>query len=209
MSMTREEESRVIRAVLAGETNRFEELVRAHQNGIYSYALRMLGNEQDALDASQEAFLRAYRGLQSFRGDSRFSSWLYKLAGNVCIDMLRRRPAAPDISLTDADAELPLPDGRPGPQEELERRELIRTLRKAMGELTYEYREALVLRDICGLSYDEIAETADIDLGTVKSRIHRARAKLAEILRRDGNFSELSSSFSSVAKLAVQGGEEA
>lgn len=210
MSMTREEETQIIQAVLAGDANRFEALVLAFQNGLYSYTLRMLGSEQDALDATQEAFLRAYRGLPAFRGESRFSSWLYKLAGNVCIDMLRRRPGTPELSLTDEErAELAVPDDRPGPEESLERKELRRAVHEAMDKLTYEFREALILRDISGLSYEEIAEAVDVEIGTVKSRIFRARTKLAEILREDGNFSSLSSSFTSVASIAAKGGEDA
>lgn len=209
MSMTREEESRVIAAVLAGEADRFGELVREHQKGIYNHALRMLGSEQDALDASQEAFFRAYRALASFRGESRFSVWLYKLAGNVCLDMLRRRPAVPDASLTDEDAgELPVPDARFCPQTELEKKELRQTVRRAVLSLAPEFRQALILRDIDGLSYDEIARVTGLEAGTVKSRIFRARKKLAAILMRDGNFSELSSSFSSAAEISKKGGAD-
>ena len=95
--MTKDEEALIIREVLSGQVNRFEALVIAHQKGIYNLCLRMLGNEQDALDASQEAFFRAYRSLEGFRGDSKFSVWLYRLASNVCTDMLRKRPNSPAV----------------------------------------------------------------------------------------------------------------
>lgn len=188
--MNRDEELRVIREVLAGRTDRFEALVLAHQKGIYNLCLRMLGNEQDALDASQEAFFRAYRSLASFRGDSRFSIWLYRLASNVCLDMLRKRPAAPPLSLETEDGEpLPIPDRQPSPQEELERKELREAVVNALRELPPDFRQAVVLRDVNGLSYDEIGRVMALEPGTVKSRIFRARKKLAAKLMRDGNFS--------------------
>lgn len=193
--MTRDEESRIIALVLDGETDRFGELVTAHQKGIYNLCLRMLGSEQDALDASQEAFFRAYRRLSSFRGDSRFSVWLYRLASNVCTDMLRKRPAAPALSLTGEDDEtLPIPDGRFSPETELEKKELREAVRRALYELPPEFRQAVVLRDVNGLSYDEIAEVTGLESGTVKSRIFRARKKLAAVLTRSGNFSETNAS---------------
>lgn len=188
--MTRDEELRVIREVLEGHTDRFSALVLAHQKGIYNLCLRMLGNEQDALDASQEAFFRAYRSLATFRGESRFSVWLYRLASNECVDMLRRRPAAQPVSLTGEDGEpLSVPDTRPSPQAELERRELRGAILRALDSLPPEFREAVVLRDINGLTYDEIAAVTGLEAGTVKSRIFRARKKLAATLMRDGNFS--------------------
>lgn len=207
--MTKDEEKTVIQAVLTGQTDRFEALVLAHQKGIYNLCLRMLGNEQDALDASQEAFFRAYRSLASFRGDSRFSVWLCRLASNICLDMLRKRPSAPDISLTGEDDEtLPVPDARFSPQTELEKKELRRAVNSALSRLPPEFRQAVVLRDINGLSYEEIARVTGLEPGTVKSRIFRARKKLAAILMRDGNFSELSSSFSSVRELQKKGGAD-
>lgn len=188
--MNRDEELRVIREVLAGRTDRFEELVLAHQKGIYNLCLRMLGNEQDALDASQEAFFRAYRRLASFRGGSRFSVWLYRLASNVCLDMLRKRPSAPELPLENDDGDaLPLPDTRPTPQAELEKKELRQAVYRALESLPPEFRQAVVLRDVNGLSYDEIGRVMKLEPGTVKSRIFRARKKLAAKLLQDGNFS--------------------
>lgn len=199
--MTHEEEARVIRAVLDGDTDRFEALVQAHEKTVYNLALRMLGNPQDAMDAAQEAFFRAFRALPSFRGDSKFSVWLYRLTSNVCLDILRKRSRAPEISLTDEEAAvMDIPDGRFCPQTELEKKELRQSLRRGLLGLAPDFREALVLREIGGMSYEEIARATGLEPGTVKSRIFRARKKLATILMQDGNFSELSSSFSSAAK---------
>lgn len=206
--MTKDEETRVIQAVLAGDTDRFEALVHAHENGIYTLCLRMLRNEQDALDASQEAFFKAYRALAGFRGDSRFSVWLYRLASNVCLDMLRKRPAAPDLSLTDEEGdEFDLPDVRPSPQRALEQKELRQTVHRALDALPPDFRQAVILRDIHGLSYEEIGAVTGLESGTVKSRIFRARRKLAAVLARDGNFSDFGPS--NDRKAAGKGGEDA
>ena len=188
--MTKEEEMRVIQAVLDGDTARFEDLVRAHEKGVYNLCLRLTGNEQDALDASQDAFFKAYRALGSFRGESRFSVWLYRLASNACMDILRKRPPAPEAALWDEEGQaLPLPDSGPSPQEIAERRELRRAVARALDTLSPDHREALVLREVSGLSYEEIASVTGLEPGTVKSRIFRARKHLASALMADGNFS--------------------
>ena len=180
--MTRDEETRVIQAVLEGDTDRFEELVHANEKGIYNLCLRMLGDEQDALDAAQEAFFKAFRSLSGFRGESRFSTWLYRLAGNVCLDMLRKRPDAPMLSMDDDEAPLFLADSSPSPHDIVERWEVRRTVQTALAALPEDFRQAVVLRDVNGLSYEEIADVTGLELGTVKSRIFRARKKLAAAL---------------------------
>ena len=189
--MTREEEQAAVRRVLSGDANAFEALVKANERGVYNLALRMLGSEQDALDASQEAFFRAYRSLDAFRGDSKFSVWLYRITGNVCLDMLRRAGRRMESSLTveEDGEELPVPDRRGDPQEALERKELRRAVREGLKTLEPAFRQALILRDLNGLTYDEIAQVTGLEPGTVKSRIFRARRKLAAYLRSGGNFS--------------------
>lgn len=205
--MTREEERALIDRVLDGETEQFEKLVRANEKGVYNLALRMLGNEQDALDASQEAFFRAYRSLDRFRGGSKFSVWLYRVTSNVCLDMLRKSGRRRESSLTDEDGEdLPLPDERSDPQRELERKETRRAVRRNLSRLEPSFRQALILRDVNGLTYDEIAQVTGLEPGTVKSRIFRARRKLAALLAGDGNFFEHSSSDSTTGK---GGGQDA
>ncbi|MCD7845800.1 MAG: sigma-70 family RNA polymerase sigma factor [Oscillospiraceae bacterium] len=184
--MTKHEEQQLIKAVLAGDTGAFEALVKANETMVYNLALHMLSDPQDALDASQEAFFRAWRGLDSFRGDSKFSVWLYRLTGNVCLDMLRARRDS--LPLTDAEGrELPLTDSRPSPEEAAERSERRQAVREGMARLEPEFRQALALRELCGLSYAEIAQAAGLEPGTVKSRIFRARQKLAAILTAEGN----------------------
>ena len=186
--MTREEERAVIERVLSGDGQAFEALVKANEKGVYNLALRMLGNAQDALDASQEAFFKAYKALGNFRGDSKFSVWLYRLTSNVCLDMLRKAGRYDETSLTGEDEEdLPLPDSRFDPQAALERAEVRRAVREGLERLDPIFRQALVLRDVSGLTYDEIGQALDLEAGTVKSRIFRARRKLAAYLMADGN----------------------
>ena len=186
--MTREEERAVIERVLSGDGQAFEALVKANEKGVYNLALRMLGNAQDALDASQEAFFKAYKALGNFRGDSKFSVWLYRLTSNVCLDMLRKAGRYDETSLTGEDEEdLPLPDSRFDPQAALERAEVRRAVQAGLERLDPIFRQALVLRDVSGLTYDEIGQALDLEAGTVKSRIFRARRKLAAYLMADGN----------------------
>jgi len=197
--MTREEEQGIIALVLDGKTSAFEELVLAHQDKVYSLALRMTGNEDDARDMAQEAFLKAYSNLSNFRGDSKFSVWLYRLTSNVCIDFLRRRKRKHAVSLTfineDNEAqEQELPDERFAPDTITEQRELRDAVQRGLMTLPDDYRQILVMREISGLSYSEIGEVLDIEQGTVKSRIFRARKRLVAILMKDGNIGRNSSS---------------
>ena len=188
--MTKEEELRLIERVLRGDSDAFEPLVLENQQRVYNVALRITGNEADAWDAAQEAFLRAYRGLKDFRGESRFSTWLYKLAGSAAIDLIRRRKDAQLISLYDEeDCAVEIPDERFEPETELEKKELRENVRRALSLLPEDYRHILTLRELGGLSYEELAEQLGLEAGTVKSRLSRTRQKLCALLSRDGNFS--------------------
>lgn len=194
--MTREEEAKIIEQVRSGDTEAFEGLILAHQKQVYNLALRMTGNEQDALDLSQEAFLRAYTSLESFRGDSKFSVWLYRLVSNVCIDFIRSRKRRPVVSLSytgdDEDMqELEIPDSRFSPETEFEKNALREAVSRGLELLSPEYRQILTLREINGLSYEEIGAVLDLEEGTVKSRIFRARKRLCNILIEDGNIIEV------------------
>ena len=197
--ITREEELIIIKQVLGGDTAAFEELVLSYQDKMYSLSLRMTGNQEDAYDMTQEAFLKAYTNLANFRGDSKFSVWLYRLTSNVCIDFLRRRKRKPISSLTyinedNEPQDLELPDERFVPDTIAERNELREAVAHGMDSLPEEYRQILVLREINGLSYNEIGEALNLEVGTVKSRIFRARKRLVEILMKDGNIGSDSSS---------------
>lgn len=197
--MTREEELRTVESVLGGDVNAFETLVLSYEKNVYNLALRMVKNPEDASDMAQEAFIRAYNSLASFRGESKFSVWLYRIVSNVCLDFLRSRSRHPTVSLSvendeGEETELDIPDESQSPEALLERRLTRDSVRRGLDALSEEYRQILLLREIQGLSYDEIAETLSMELGTVKSRIFRARKKLCDFLLRDGNIPAVRSS---------------
>jgi RNA polymerase sigma-70 factor (ECF subfamily) len=166
----------------AGDRRAFEDLVRAHQHRVYGLALRMLGNAAEAQDVAQEVFLRAHRGLAEFRGDARLSTWLYTIVSRLCLNRL----AGSERRLTQHGDETlgRLADGRPGPDEALERDELDAALHRAIAELPEERRVVVVLRDVDGLAYEDIAEILALPVGTVRSRLHRARLDLKDKLER-------------------------
>lgn len=180
----------LVRAAAAGDSSAFEQLVRLYENKVYALTLRMCGNPEDAGDAAQEAFLSAWRGLPSFRGESGFATWLYRLASNAAVDQLRRGKRQRDETSLDAGEQpLSLPDTGPGPQDAAEGAELREAVAAGLRELSEDHRQILLLREYQELSYDEIAAVLMIDLGTVKSRISRARRALRKILLERGNLS--------------------
>ena len=197
--MTREQEASIVRKVLGGNTNAFETLVLEYEKNVYNIALRMTGNSEDAADMTQEAFIKAYNSLQSFRGDSKFSVWLYRIVSNVCLDFLRSKNRRPTVSLSaedddGEDAQLDVADESQSPELLLDRKLTRDSVRRGLDSLPPDYRQILLLREIQGLSYDEIAQALSLEVGTVKSRIFRARKRLCTFLIDDGNISDFSSS---------------
>lgn len=197
--MTREEESRIVEQVQGGDVNAFEALVTAYEKNVYNLALRMTGNPEDAADMSQEVFIKAYNSLNSFRGESKFSVWLYRIVSNVCLDFLRRKSRRPAVSLSIEDdggeeTQLELPDESQSPELLLERSLTRDAVRRGLGVLPPEQRQILLLREIQGLSYEEIAHVLELEAGTVKSRIFRARKRLCAFLLKDGNIPDSVSS---------------
>ena len=175
-----------------GDQEAFGELVRLYEKKVYALTLRMCKNPDDAAEAAQEAFLSAWQGLKFFRGEAIFSTWLYRLASNACVDLLRkeqRHKAAAGPSLNDADTYIEVADDAATPQELAERSELREQIEEGLQSLSPEHREVLILRELHQLSYDEIAQTLDLDTGTVKSRISRGRKALRNFLLQSGNFS--------------------
>lgn len=190
--MTREQEAEIIRRVQSGDTEAYEALVTEYQKNVYNLALRMTGNPEDAADMSQEAFIKAYSSLALFRGDSKFSVWLYRIVSNVCLDHLRRQSRRQTLSLSVEDdegdeAQIDIPDLSQSPEELLERQLTREAVRRGLDSLPPAQRQILLLREIQGLSYEEISAALNIDEGTVKSRISRARKKLCAFLVSDGN----------------------
>ena len=202
-------EQEIVLRAKGGDQDAFAELVTAHQDRIYTLCLRMTGDREDAQDAAQEAFLNAWRGLASFQGDSSFSTWLYRLASNACIDLLRKRKRRQEgeapRSLDDEEAGWAEPaDWEQDPHRQLERAERSRAVERGMAALPEHFRQVLELRELAGLSYQEIGAALKLDLGTVKSRLARARLALRKILISDGNFSDKAAS--NKAEKAKKGG---
>jgi len=197
--LTREQEAQIVRRVLQGDVNAFERLVTEYEKAVYAIAQRMTGNAEDAADMTQETFIKAYNSLQSFRGDSKFSVWLYRIASNVCLDFLRSRSRKPTVSLSVEDDEgeegqLDIADESQSPELLMERGLTRDAVRRGLDTLPPDYRQILLLREIQGLSYDEIAAVLEIEVGTVKSRIFRARKRLCAFLVEDGNIPDFTSS---------------
>ena len=186
------DEKTLIRNVLEGDHEAFAELVRLHETQVYNLCLRMSGNPEDARDLSQEAFLKAWRGLRFYQFESAFSTWLYRLTSNVCIDFLRSKKRRPSLSLTvyeEEAVELEVEDPSPTPEEQVLHLEHKQAVAEAMQQLEEEFRQVLVLRVINDLPYEQIAEILNLKVGTVKSRLARARIKLKKLLE-DGNILE-------------------
>ena len=175
-----------------GDQAAFEQLVRLYEKRVFALTLRMCRNPEDAAEAAQEAFLSAWQGLAFFRGESSFATWLYRLASNACVDLLRREGrhrAAAGPSLNDEALNVDIQDGSASPQEAAERSELRQQIEDGLSALSPEHRQVLILREMHQLTYDEIADTLSLDVGTVKSRISRGRKQLRNFLLKTGNFS--------------------
>lgn len=182
MHEAREDDTGLLRRLQAGEAEAFEELVRAHQHRVFGVALRMLGNAAEAEEIAQDVFLRAHRALPGFRGEAKLSTWLYAIASRLCLTRL----AAGERSFIrqGEDSVVRLPHDASGPDALLEQTELDAALHRAIAELPDERRIVVVLRDLEGLSYEEIADALDLPTGTVRSRLHRARLDLKDKLER-------------------------
>jgi RNA polymerase sigma-70 factor (ECF subfamily) len=183
-----DEERRLVEVAQRGDVESFNELVRLFEGRVYTLCYRMLGDAESAADASQDAFLAAFRNLRSFRGGS-FRSWMLRIATNTCYDMLRVRKRRPSVSLDiEADDEsdsspLQIADTAESPDDFAQRRELAAAIQQGLTELPDEQRIVLILSDIQGLAYEEIAQITNSNLGTVKSRLSRGRSRLRAVLK--------------------------
>ena len=180
------QEQQWVEAAKRGDQDAFACLVGAYEKRVFALTIRMCKQPEDAAEAAQEAFLAVWQGLPSFRGEASFSTWLYRLASNACVDILRRESRRREtLSLDGEEAPADVPDRGPTPQEAAEQQELRREIEAGLAALPPEYRQALILREIHQLSYQEIGEALGLDIGTVKSRISRGRQRLRrELLER-------------------------
>ncbi len=181
-------EDALVAKARSGNVAAFEQLVLAYEKKVYNLAFRMMGNSEDASDVVQETFLRAFSSLRSFRGDSSFSTWVYRIVSNICLDELRKRSRQRVSSLDEPvegqDGEMirQVADPSPGPEDALQRTETREQIQRGIASLQEDHRVIVVLRDVQGLSYEEIAQVLGLSLGTVKSRLNRARLALKKRL---------------------------
>lgn len=181
-----EPDGSLVRRFLEGEPSAFDELVRRHQTRVYNLCLRILGNPDDARDATQDAFISALRKLAQFRGDAAFTTWLHRVAVNACYDELRKRRRRPLLHVvSEGEDDHVREPGSPDP----DHADAIAgslDAAAALMRIPEEFRFALVLADVQDLAYDEIGRILDVPVGTVKSRVHRGRLALAKVMASDG-----------------------
>jgi RNA polymerase sigma-70 factor (ECF subfamily) len=166
----------------------FNQLVARWERPIYALAYRTLGREEDARDVAQEAFLRAYRGLKGFKGQAKFSSWLYRITLNLCRDWMRKARRAPLIQVPETEDGMDMAEQMPSPAESVEelvnRRQMSAAVAKAMLELPEEQRVAILMKEFHGLTFQEIADALDCPLSTVKTRLYQGLSVLRRRLER-------------------------
>jgi RNA polymerase sigma-70 factor, ECF subfamily len=185
------DENALIQSARKGDLNAFNTLVLAYQHQVYNLAYRIMGEPAAAEDATQDTFISAYKNLKSFRGGS-FKSWLLRIVTNACYDDLRRRKRRPASSLDEmlgdqeGDMEFDVPSADDGPETVMQRREMIDLIQTGITTLPDDQRITLVLSDVQSMSYEEIAEITHTNVGTVKSRLSRGRARLREYLQAHG-----------------------
>lgn len=192
-----ESEKKLIKKCMKGNLNAFDELIREHEKTAYNIALKILKNPDDAMDASQEAFLKIFKSIKTFNFQSSFSTWLYRIVTNTCLDFLRKRKNKVysidnPIQTNDGEIERDIVDNSDSPEEILEKKLTAEYVNKAIDKLDSNHKVVIILRDIQGFSYEEISCILDCSLGTVKSRISRARKKLKDIIVNEMEHNEAS-----------------
>jgi len=180
-------EKELIQKAKTGDESSFESLILSCQSRAFNIAIRYLKNEEDAMDALQESFIKIFRHLNSFKEDSRFDTWVYRIVVNTCNDMLRKnsnQKITDSIFKTEDEREMiiEIPDMTGSPEEVFDKKEKTEHILSCLEKLNREQKEIIILRDIHGFSYDEISEILECSIGTVKSRINRSRLRLREIL---------------------------
>ena len=174
-----------------GDVKAFEKLISDHQKKVYNLCYRYFENYDDASELAQEIFIKVYKFIGTFKEESSLSTWIYKIATTTCIDELRKRKKHKIVSINDYEIDGPhieIVSKMESPHEQFEKKEIKLEVQKAISKLSEEFKTVIILRDIQGFSYDEIANITGAPLGTVKSRIKRAREAVKEYLFEKGNF---------------------
>ncbi len=175
----------LIRRFQRGDASAFEEIIFRYQDKIYNFCRHMLGNASDAEDAAQDVFLKAYQNLNKFKPEASLYTWLYRIAVNTCIDY-KRKPLLESLFKSSKEGDefvVDHPADSPSPERLYESKQIGNAIQLALGRLSEKLRTVIVLKEIEGFSYEEIAEVLDVSIGTVKSRISRAREELKELLK--------------------------
>ena len=179
------EDNFLIKQAIRGDAYAFEQLMRKHESRMYSVAVRMCGNREDAQDCVQDAMLRIYRALDRFKGQSSFSTWVYRITMNTCLDELRRRKVRASTSLDNLlESGWSPTDEADTPEHHAIDAERRKALSGAIQSLPEDMRSAIVLREMQGLSYEEISDVLSVNVGTIKSRISRGREKLRQLISK-------------------------
>ena len=182
------DEKEIIRLLKSNFDEAFSRVIEEYQKKVFSMTSYMLGNYDDALDASQEVFFKVYKSIKNFREESSLTTWIYRITSNVCMDEMRKRKKTKNvvsISRDDEESEVQIIDDKNAPEKALELSELQRIVRHNINLLEKDHRAVIILRDIEGLSYEEIADILNCSIGTVKSRINRARGALKKKLEKN------------------------
>ncbi len=178
----------LIKKAQNNDVHAFEQLISEHQTTVYNIALKIMGNPEDAADAAQEALIKVFKNIKKFNGNSKFSTWIYRITHNVCIDELRKKKqqvySIDEYYEDDNNPVLNIADDKPTPEQHIINNERAEMLKNAIMQLPPVSRSAIYLRDIRDFSYEEISKIQKCSVGTVKSRISRARAQLKEILMK-------------------------
>jgi len=172
----------MIEQTLSGQADAFGELVRKYQDRLFNTLLHVLGNREDARDITQDAFVQAFVKLESFRGQSAFYTWLYRIAFNLAVSSRRGRRPTHSVDAVREQSGFEPVDPDPGPEDHYDRKQHCQQVREAIDRLDDEHRRVIVLREIEGCTYEDMAEILDVPIGTVRSRLHRARVQLKEEL---------------------------
>ncbi len=179
----------LIQKAQKGDTNAFGTLVASYEKFIFNVACKMFSNSEDAADIAQEALIKAYKNIDKFDFNSSFSTWLYRITVNACIDEMRRRKEKDNISIDAEDEEsgltLQIEDTSLGAEERVIQNETVSEVRMAIDKLSEEHKTVIILRDLQDMTYEQVAQTLDLSIGTVKSRLARARKSLKDIILKD------------------------
>ena len=183
-----ENEHNLLKKAKSGDIEAFENLIEGYSKKVFNIAFRMLGNYEDANELAQEVFIKIFKGLKNFKEESTFSTWVNRITTNTCLDEIRKRKNKMNISLDEelqldtGEVHLQIVDNSPSPEQLYEQKEMKNTVMQALDRLSGEHRAVIVLRELQELNYDEISLILKCPVGTVKSRINRARQELREIL---------------------------